>query len=152
MLASMTGPKFVFIHLIVPHPPYAFDENGNPIVGGSVDAKYGDLNQVKFINKFILPGLKTLIEESSTPPVIILQGDHGPMVEDNHPAELKILNAYYLPKGMEWLYPTISPVNSFRVVFNSYFGTSFPLLEDVSYYSDRYIRYDFSVIPNDCRK
>ena len=152
MLASMPGPKFVFVHLIVPHPPYAFDENGNPIIGGSLDPKYGYLNQVKFINKFILPGLKTLVEESRTPPVIILQGDHGPTVTDNHSAELKILNAYYLPEGMESLYPTISPVNSFRVVFNSYFGTSFPLLEDVSYYSDRYIRYDFSVIPNDCPK
>jgi hypothetical protein len=28
------------------------------------------------------------------------------------------------------LYPEISPVNSFRVVFNEYLGTSLPLLPD----------------------
>ena len=33
------------------------------------------------------------------------------------------------------LYPTITPINSFRVVFNSYFGTNYPLLEDQSYYA-----------------
>jgi len=150
MLVNAPGPKLVFIHLIVPHPPYAFDENGNAVPAGQVDPKNGYLEQVKFINKFILPGLKTLIEKSTTPPVIILQGDHGPTLAGDHPAELKILNAYYLPVGKQALYPTITPVNSFRVVFNTFFGTSFPLLEDVSYYSDRYRRYDFSVIPNTC--
>jgi hypothetical protein len=151
-LASEPGPKFVFIHLILPHPPYAFDENGNSVPAGqSSDPKKGYLDQVKFANKAILPALKTLIEKSKTPPVIILQGDHGPLLEDDLDAEVKNLNAYYLPKGSEMLYPTISPVNSFRIVFNTYFGTHLPLLEDINYFSDRYKRYDFSIVPNDCK-
>ncbi|HSL42264.1 MAG TPA: hypothetical protein VK897_02455 [Anaerolineales bacterium] len=149
-LADMPGPKLVFIHLIVPHPPFAFDENGNAVPAGLVDPENGFLDQVKFINKFLLPGLKTLVEKSATPPVIILQGDHGPILEGDLSAEVKILNAYYLPRGTQVLYPTITPVNSFRVVFNTYFGTSFPLIQDVSYYSDRVNRFDFLVIPNDC--
>jgi hypothetical protein len=149
-LPGTPGPKFVFIHLIVPHSPYAFDEDGNPVAPDRPDAGEGYLAQVKFINKFILPGLKTLIEKSAIPPVIILQGDHGPTLEDDPAAQLKILNAYYLPEGAEALYNTISPVNSFRVVFNSYFGAEFPLLEDVSYYSNRSRRYDFSPVPNTC--
>lgn len=149
-LANAPGPKFVFIHLIVPHSPFAFDENGDPIAPDKIDASEGYIGQVKFVNKFILPGLKTLIQKSAIPPVIILQGDHGPLLEDNPAARMKILNAYYLPKGTEALYPAISPVNSFRVVFNSYFGAEFPLLEDVSYHSDRGKRYDFSVIPGTC--
>lgn len=149
-LAAEPGPKFVFIHLIVPHPPYAFDEYGNPVPASQVNPETGFLDQVKFINTFILPGLRTLIEKSPTPPVILLQGDHGPTLEGNIPAQMKILNAYYLPEGQEHLYPSISPVNSFRVVFNTYFGTSFPILEDVSYYSDRRLRYKFSVIESTC--
>jgi hypothetical protein len=149
-LASEPGPKFVFIHLVLPHPPYAFDENGNPVPASQADPVKGYLDQVKFANRAILPGLKTLIEKSKTPPVIILQGDHGPLLKDDLPAEVKNLNAYYLPKGSEQLYPTISPVNSFRIVFNTYFGTQLPLLEDVNYFSDRYKRYDFTAIPNDC--
>jgi hypothetical protein len=49
---------------------------------------------------------------------------------------MRILNAYYLPGGKSaGLYPTISPVNSFRYVLNHYFGTKFPLLPDTCYYS-----------------
>ena len=49
---------------------------------------------------------------------------------------LAILNAYYLP-GVDSLplYPAITPVNSFRVVFNEYFGTAFDLLPDKMFYA-----------------
>jgi hypothetical protein len=149
-LIKIQGPKFVFIHLIVPHSPFAFDEAGNPIPPDQADSKYGYSDQVKFINKYITPEIKKLVEKSPSPPVIILQGDHGPLLPDNHAAQLKILNAYYLPKGSGGLYPSISPVNTFRVLFNEYFGADFPLLEDVSYYSDLSKRYDFTVVPNTC--
>jgi hypothetical protein len=149
-LVDMPGPRFVFIHLVIPHAPYAFDENGHPAAPDKLVSKYGYLDQVKFINKALLPHLETIINRSKTPPVIIVQGDHGPPWEDDHTAQLKILNAYYLPQGKEKLYPTISPVNSFRVVFNSYFDTDFPLLEDISYYSDRNQLYKFSAMFGSC--
>ena len=34
---------------------------------------------------------------------------------------------------MDKLYPSITPVNSFRLVFNHYFGTNFDMLADESY-------------------
>ena len=149
-LAKMPGPKFVFIHLIIPHSPFGFDENGNPVAPDRWDRDQGYLSQVKYINKAILPGLKTLIENSDVPPIIILQGDHGDYTPEKPANQVKILNAYYLPVGTEVLYPTISPVNSFRVVFNLYFGTDFPLLQDVSYYSDLNRKFDFSVVDQSC--
>jgi hypothetical protein len=148
-LSNLPGPKFVFIHLIVPHTPFAFDREGNPIAPDQTNPIDGYVDQVLFINKFILPGLKTLIEESESPPVIILQGDHGQLNNDKA-AQVKILNAYYLPDGEELLYRSISPINSFRVIFNSFFGTEFPLLPDVSYYSNRSRIYDFTVMENTC--
>ena len=55
---------------------------------------------------------------------------------DFHPARFGILNAYYLPNGgNDLLYESISPVNSFRVIFNSYFGANYEILEDRSYYT-----------------
>jgi hypothetical protein len=49
-----------------------------------------------------------------------------------------ILNAYYLPEGGErLLYPSISPVNSFRVVLNAYFGAELPLLPDNTYFTSK---------------
>ena len=62
---------------------------------------------------------------------------------------MAILNAYYLPgNGGNSLYPAISPVNTFRVVFNAYFGGRFPLLPDTSYYSSYNDPYHFMLIPN----
>ena len=44
---------------------------------------------------------------------------------------MSILNAYYFPgKKYQSLYSRISPVNSFRVILNDYFGAALPLLPD----------------------
>ena len=48
---------------------------------------------------------------------------------------MSILNAYYLPdQNPNLIYEHITPVNSFRLIFNTYFNESFDLLEDRSYY------------------
>lgn len=46
-----------------------------------------------------------------------------------------MLNAYYLPGAnvSEILYPSITPVNTFWVIFNNYFGTNLDLLPDKNY-------------------
>jgi hypothetical protein len=60
---------------------------------------------------------------------------------------MKILNAYYLPgDGKNMLYPGISPVNTFRVVLNSYLGGSLELLPDQSYYSTYKAPYNYQEI------
>ena len=148
-LLNLPSPKFVFIHIIAPHPPYGLGEDGSNVMPGQVDDLTGYQNQAKFISTSILPQLKKLINGSANPPVIILQGDHGRLGSDPEDI-MTILNAYYLPGHADQLYPSISPVNTFRVVLNSYFGTSFPLLEDVSYYSSSLHNYDFAVVPNSC--
>ncbi|OGI01379.1 MAG: hypothetical protein A2Y25_02680 [Candidatus Melainabacteria bacterium GWF2_37_15] len=47
-----------------------------------------------------------------------------------------ILNAYYFPgeKNTRGLYETITPVNSFKVLFNNYFNTGLELYEDKNYF------------------
>ena len=43
------------------------------------------------------------------------------------------LNAFYFPnKDYSRLYDSISPVNTFRVVLNTYFNAQLPLLKDSS--------------------
>jgi hypothetical protein len=48
--------------------------------------------------------------------------------------KFRILNSYYLP-GIDdhGLYQTISPANSFRLIFNKYFDAGLPMLPDRSY-------------------
>jgi hypothetical protein len=104
--------------------------------GSAVNAAYEDkgyVNQVQYIDQRILPILKTVISNSKNPPIIILMGDHG-LSGTNRPTDLL---AYYLPgNGNAKLYPTISPVNSFRLIFNEYFGADYPLLPDQTYIND----------------
>jgi len=55
---------------------------------------------------------------------------------------MHILNAYYFPSMPD---PPIikTPVNTFRVVFNSYFGQNYELLEDKNYFTDYKRFYEF---------
>jgi hypothetical protein len=47
-----------------------------------------------------------------------------------------ILNAYYFPDGeYDALYPSISPVNSFRIVLNHFFNQDYDILPDLSYFT-----------------
>ncbi|MBM3152406.1 MAG: LTA synthase family protein [Chloroflexi bacterium] len=158
-LARMPGPKFVFIHIIPPHPPFVFGPNGeelNPQDFLNEQNQYpareyaeGYVSQAKFINAQLESAAATLINESATPPVIIIQGDHGPWMQPDN-RRFWILNAYNLPDHQDALYQTISPVNSFRVVLNAYLGGSYELLEDISYFSPAKRPYDLKAIPNLC--
>jgi hypothetical protein len=91
-----------------------------------------------------------IIANSNTPPIIIIQGDHGPTVASSPRARMSNLNAYFLPGAKSAIYPTITPVNSFRVIFNTYFGQSLKLLDDVSLYSEYTDPFRFKNIPNSC--
>jgi hypothetical protein len=155
-LSYIQGPKFVFVHLIVPHPPYVFGPTGGPVAPAAVGttktqegaAHYRD--QVIYINSRMMEIIPQIIANSSRPPIILIQGDHGPTVASSPRARMSNLSAYFLPGLDASVYPTITPVNTFRVVFNEYFGQNLKLLEDVSLYSDYTDPFNFRVIQNMC--
>jgi hypothetical protein len=91
-----------------------------------------------------------IIANSETPPIIVIQGDHGPTVASNPRSRMSNLNAYLLPGKEMSVYPTITPVNTFRLIFNEYFGQNLELLDDVSLYSDYTDPFNFKVIQNTC--
>jgi hypothetical protein len=150
---ELDGPKFVFAHFLVPHPPFIFTPQGDFFWNDNDVAGY--LSNVEFIDSQIAGVVEAIIANSELPPVIILMGDHGASgVPDLETPEsrMSILNAYYVSDAAKAdLYPTITPVNSFRVVFNHYFGTDYPLLDDYSYHTGKFSEFkpEFSV-PNEC--
>ena len=156
----MPGPKFVYTHMILPHPPFVFGaqgENTDPADFWNEKKLYpadkferGYTNQITFLNHQMLAMIDTILADSTTPPIIVLQGDHGPWLQPN-PQHFFILNAYYLPSHTDQLYPQISPVNSFRYIFDAYFGAKYDMLPDITYYSPVPKLYNFSVISNPCK-
>lgn len=157
VVPGIPSPKFVFAHLVIPHHPFVFGPNGeelDSIEAGVPEfeeykARYPD--QVTYINKRILDIVDLILQNSPNPPVIVIQGDHGPAPFDVNERRMKILNVYYFPENQDGLYPGITPVNTFRLIFNKYFGQSFPLLEDRSLYSAYDVPYNYEELPNDCQ-
>jgi len=159
--ASLPSPKFVFAHLVIPHQPFVFGPDGEPFVihertfkGQTYypnrDYALGYHNQAIYISQQILEVVKVILQESDRPPVIMVQGDHG-LSHFGDSDRMTILSTYYFPEREQDIYPSITPVNSFRLLFNQYFNADFDLLEDVSYYSDYPYAYQFEVIPNTCQ-
>lgn len=156
--ARLPGPKFVFAHIMAPHPPFIFNEDGLPVqpdrpyYNADGDAYKGTREEyltnyskeLSYIDKRIIGMVDDIIDNSLDKPVIILQADHGPGAylnwkqydESCVQERMAILNAYYLPGVNEdVLYPSISPVNTFRIVLNEYFETQLELLDDRYYFS-----------------
>jgi len=146
-------PRFVFAHILITHEPYVFDQDGEFLTLEDTDRRSrreNYVNQVIFANKKLRVLINRLLSASETPPIIILQSDEGPFprryqedelnfkwekaTEEELRQKMGILNAYYLPDvDKTFLYSTITPVNSFRLILNLYFGTSLELLPDKNY-------------------
>jgi len=104
--------------------------------------KKGYIGQVEYINQQIKEIIDLILTKNSEPPIIIIQGDHGSRItlnwqnpeQTNWGETYSILNAIYLPKIQKdsVLYSSISPVNTFRMVFNQYFGRDLEYLDDRS--------------------
>jgi hypothetical protein len=149
-------PKFVFGHVLLPHTPYIFTADGDFV---SEDANRGRTKleqfseQLAFTNARMLAIIDDLLAvPAAERPVIIVQADEGPYppaLEDEtrhdwttataEEREIKfgILNAWHVPDGRDiGLYPEISSVNTFRLLFNAYFDTNLPILPDESFTLD----------------
>ena len=153
-IAGDERPTFTLAHIVMPHPPYVLDRDGRVVLdisvlrgqwGGAANER-GYLEQVRYVDRRIMEVIDTILARSSTRPIIILQGDHGSWstrYEDGVPHEevakerMSILNAYLVPDGVRGLlYPSITPVNTFRAIDRGLFDEQVELLPDESWYGD----------------
>ena len=149
-------PIFVFSHILIPHPPFLFDSEGNPISSARPEGleswqnKEGYINSIKFANKKIMQVVDELLTDQENHPIIIIQADHGYGfdIDSSKPNKesleqrMSILSAYYLPGIEENLSDdVITPVNTFRTIFNSYFNTDYDLLKNKIYLDDSNVGY-----------
>lgn len=162
-ITKQPSPKFIFVHIITPHGPYVFGKNCEFVTYEQIwylkeEDNYA--NQVNCINHKLEETINAILKNSVNPPVILLQADEGAnflSAKLNPPENWKnantdllkekfpILSAYYIsgmPKSL--LYQSITPVNSFRVIFNHYFSVGLPLLPDKNYiFQDANHLYEF---------
>ena len=159
---NLPGPKFVFVQLVTPHPPFLFGAEGeavNPpwpysqaeglafqwIQEGATKGDYlaGYRRQVRYINQRLVEAVSRIQAGSKRPPVIVVMSDHGPasgewMSDLSRPEVIErfaILAALSLPGIPSDAVPAdLNEVNTFRLILNHYFDTKLDLLESKAYY------------------
>lgn len=138
-----------FAHVLFPHPPFVLDEDGEVLerdveLGGSWDDRDGYVRQLRFMNRWLASTVDAILATSPDQPLIVIQSDHGPwstagVTHDPGLARWErtaILNAYLVPDRMRAsLYPSITPVNTFRLVLRDLLDLPLSLLADRSMFS-----------------
>ena len=148
-----TQPRFIFAHILIPHHSFAlFHSDGSDLrPSDDLTVNYVYFQHLEYINKEMVKVIDGIINHSKEKPIIILQSDEGISTDEfyslvytkewiNEPKLMKqrasILSAYYLPTEVD--IPR-SSVNTFRIVFNEYFGGDYEILDDVFYYPKVYV-------------
>ncbi|UCE01399.1 MAG: hypothetical protein JSW67_08855 [Candidatus Latescibacterota bacterium] len=155
------SPRFVFVHLVAPHPPFVFGPKGEPVsrqrsfdfsdgsfyyqTGGTRGEYVGKFrNQTIYITSRVEESVRQLLARTADdPPVVVLQSDHGPgsqldwfnLPKTNHLERFGILNAIHMPGHSTQIDARLSPVNTFRLLLNAYCGETLKPLEDRSYFT-----------------
>jgi hypothetical protein len=137
-------PKFVLFHTLLPHDPYVYDARGNHATFGGGEEQLASaagrrhyLEQLKYTSTLLLDSVDAILTHATTPPVIVIQSDEGFSANEQPFGEramltmrVKGLAALYLPgTGKGKIPDPPNSVNDLRLVFNTYFGTSYPMLD-----------------------
>ena len=126
-----TGPKFVYGHFLGPHPPYFYDSTGKLFGSSQPSDKVAYLHEISFSNSIIKQITDSIMAYSNRPTVIIFQGDHGiSFDEPANPGEYfpNFSAIYFSNKDYSLLTDSTHNVNTFRIVFNTFFDQKMKLL------------------------
>ncbi|RMD86360.1 MAG: hypothetical protein D6808_03540 [Candidatus Dadabacteria bacterium] len=162
-IGSSKNPVFYYAHIMLPHPPFIFRADGTfspprkrfsygdgNFFGDRTNYKKKYIAQLSYLNNRMERIVSTLLSRD-TKPIIIVQSDHGSgstynmtkLNRDSLKERFGILCAFYFPDhNYSLLYSDISPVNIFRVVFNSAFRGGLPMLPDRSYFVGYFKHYN----------
>ena len=151
------APTFAFVHILLPHAPYLLDAQCHPLAHPITDDMQEDtpeqradyVGQVRCVDGLLLGAVTALLRRSSTPPVILVVGDHGSGFSDlgfyGHPESVPpafiherfgAFGAFLLPAGGDSLFrEPITLVNVMGKVLRYYFAADLPPSADSLYVS-----------------
>jgi hypothetical protein len=169
------APTFTFAHILLPHAPFLLDERCRPLARPISDDMEADtpeqradyVGQVRCVDRLVLDLVTTLLRRSSTPPVILLVGDHGSRFADvgfyGHPESVSTafvrerfgaFGAFFLPAGgTSAFHEPVTLVNVLGNVLRYYFNADLPPSSDEMYVSGqepyRFYRVDPRLLETD---
>ena len=135
-IASMPEATFSFVHFIKPHLPTVFDEYGNSLERNYSPSHEEFFAEFRFVNSRFLQMIDEILENSQNPPIIIFQADHGgtyasDLANDGPATFFDVYAAYHLPDTYSLDLPeTYTLVNTFPLILNAAFGTTYEMREN----------------------
>lgn len=155
LVYEINYPKYVFSHIIFPHPPFLYDEDCQELTTAEKALSYEILyvKAIRCANIKVLDVIDTILNSGSENSIIILTADEGAggdrdeMQEDDYNfvnASYKeierrtgILSAIYFPdKNYSHVSDSITNINLYRLILSQYFGYDYDLVEDKVYITD----------------
>lgn len=157
--AQIPGPKFVFVHLLAPHPPFVLGAKGEAVYPVKAQFSLGDATdfadqdrgdyskrysaQLQGLNTYLLEALDALQRQQTRPAVIWILGDHGSRRDTDWKSlertdlqeALSNLQAISVPGGAPFLTDDLTPINTLRLTLKHVYGEKLERLPDKSYYS-----------------
>ena len=154
-------PVLAFAHILAPHPPFAFDADGNarrtemPALLGDGDLWHwlargtgetyrgGYVDTVRALDAQLMPAVLSIASRNRKS-IILIHSDHGPgsRLDWGRPdrtdvrERLSILAALRFPGGeAPPIDASATPVNLYRAVLNRALGTNLPTIENRSFHS-----------------
>jgi hypothetical protein len=161
---ELTGPFFLYVHLLAPHPPFDVNRHGEAIKqeggprgmvdgnhftkgtpGGQEIYRRGYVEKLEFVNQGILSMVDRIISNADAPTIVIIHGDHGGGLHLHHNDVAgtclqerfsPLLAVYASDDRLQRSLPDdLNLANLYRLVFNTYFGTEMPLLPNRSVFA-----------------
>lgn len=156
------GPKLVFAHILAPHPPFVLGPGGEEITPNytfNVGERYawdgyvkGYAAQTKWLAEELQKTVDGILAAAHRPPVILIVGDHGPAsmwIDLYHRTNsfettdsaliaerMAIFLALHMPDGEGGdIYPEMTLINVFPLIFERIFGEKAKLIPDHSFFS-----------------
>ena len=169
---STSRPRFIVAHLTIPHDPYVFDADGSWVpqpVERSRSEQENYRRHLAFTERALLEVFDLWLDRPpGEQPILVLQPDEGPHPAGlwtapetfrwvDSPAEeqrqkLAILTAIHAPGSDLAIPSTLTPVNTFRLLFDEYHGTKLGLLDDRSFvYTSEIELYEFAEVTQSVR-
>ena len=152
-------PVFVFSHIMLPHGPYFWGPNGEHLTPKKTTLEHGYdrpiqgyTDQLQFANKKMKEMIEKILSSTERQSIIVIQSDTGPSTNyvttcQTCPLEYSNVNEkmirermsnvsfVYFPTNKEVLYDGMTPVNSFPLIFNTFFDDNYEMLDDRIYFS-----------------
>ncbi len=159
--------QLLFSHIFLPHFPFLYGPGGEELqYHQNLNLYWYEVEpenyieyynyQLDYLNQAVLDAVDEILAASGGPVVIVVQSDHGDskFIDFDEPtsagvdARSAILNAIYYSDGnYESLYQSVTPVNTFRLIFNHWFGTEYPLLPDRTFFHESSVSTPFNEVP-----